>query len=334
MSNKNVLIFGAGAIGSHLAYCLSSSGLDVDCIVRGKHYKKIIKHGLLIKIYNNKKLLKKKLIKNSQKLKFFSDLNKVKKKNYNYIFVMNKINSLKKADVKKLSSFIKSHTSIIPQCTQVPFWLDDKTYLTKSKDERKDVNFFYNRFFPKKKIIGMSAWVSAIIEKPGVVKVKHIQRGYPMKEISECGKNSCDFLRNKLRQFCISPIVKNIGAELYIKSLNALAFNLVALNTQHNNKKLYKNKNAIKDIYNIMDEGDKFLFKIKAPIPQSINSRIKQTLGSTEHTMSMLSDHLKGKKTEIEYVWASYFNLMNKNKIIVKKTLKIYKQTIKKIKKR
>ena len=56
---KNVLIFGAGAIGSHLGFCLSSSGLNVDFIVRGKQYKKIIKSGLLIKIYNNKKLLKK-----------------------------------------------------------------------------------------------------------------------------------------------------------------------------------------------------------------------------------------------------------------------------------
>ena len=65
MSNKNVLIFGSGTIGSHIGYCLLSSGLKVDFIARGKHYQKIKKKGLLVKIYNNKKLLVKKLIKNS-----------------------------------------------------------------------------------------------------------------------------------------------------------------------------------------------------------------------------------------------------------------------------
>ena len=70
MSIKDVLIFGAGAIGSHLGFCLSSSGLNVDFVVRGKQYKKIMKNGLLIKIYDNKKLLKKKLIKNTPKTLF------------------------------------------------------------------------------------------------------------------------------------------------------------------------------------------------------------------------------------------------------------------------
>ena len=327
---KNVLIFGAGAIGSHLGFCLSSAGLNVDFIVRGKQYKKIMKSGLLIKIYNNKKLLKKKLIKNSLKTFFYPNLVNIKKKNYDYIFIMTKINSIKKDDVKKLSSLVKSDTSIIPQCTQVPFWLDDKLYLVK-QNSKKDINFLYNKFFPKKKIIGMSAWVSAKIEKPGIIKVKHIQRGYPLKEIDSHNKKSSSFLRNQIRKFCISPIIENIDAEIYIKSTNALAFNLVALNTLKNNKELYECEDSKNKIFNIMSEGDVYLKRKKIKIPQSIKSRIEQTLSSTEHTMSMLSDHLNGKKSEIEFVWSSYYNLMRKNNIKIDKTIKIYNQTIKKI---
>lgn len=331
MSIKDVLIFGAGAIGSHLGFCLSSSGLNVDFVVRGKQYKKIMKSGLLIKIYDNKKLLKKRLIKNSPKTLFYSSLKKIRKKKYDYIFVMTKINSIKEDDVKKLSSLVKDDTSIIPQCTQVPFWLDEKIYLNK-KSTKKDINFLYNKFFPKKNIIGMSAWVSAKIEKPGVIKVKHIQRGYPLKEISPYSKKSCDFLRKKIKKFCISPKIKNISSELYIKSLNALAFNLIALNTLQNNKKLYKNRTAINKIYDIMYEGDHYLKLKKIKIPQTITSRINQTLSSTEHTMSMLHDHLSGKKSEIEYVWDSYKNLMKNNKINIKKTKKIYVETIRNLK--
>ena len=311
MLNKNVLIFGAGAIGCHLGLCLSSSGLNVDFIVRGKHYKKIMKNGLLIEIYSNQKIIKKKIIKNSDKTKFYSSLDKVKNKKYDYIFIMTKINTFKKSHIKKLSYFFKPNTSIIPQCTQVPFWLDDSLYF-KTKNKTKDVNFIYEEFIPKKNIIGMSAWVSAIIEKPGHVKVRHIQRGYPMKEIQKFSKKNCDLLRKKIKKYCLSPKINEINSELYIKSLNALAFNLVALKTSQNNRELFENKQSIKDITAIMKEGDKFLKKKKLKIPQSIKSRINQTLSSTEHTMSMLTDHLNGKKTELEYVWSSYYNLMKK----------------------
>ena len=34
-----------------------------------------------------------------------------------------------------------------------------------------------------KNIIGMTMWLSGIIEKPGTVKINHIQRGFPVKEV-------------------------------------------------------------------------------------------------------------------------------------------------------
>jgi len=81
-----------------------------------------------------------------------------------------------------------------------------------------------------------------------------------------------------------------------------------------------------------MYEGDHYLKLKKIKIPQTITSRINQTLSSTEHTMSMLHDHLSGKKSEIEYVWDSYKNLMKNNKINIKKTKKIYVETIRNLK--
>lgn len=332
MLNKNVLIFGSGAIGGHLGFCLSSAGLNVDFIARGKHFQEIKKNGLTIKIYNNKRIIKEKKIQENDNVKFYSDLSQIKKnRNYDFIFLMNKINTVKSKEIKRISKFIKKNTSIIPQCTQIPFWLNSKIYKTKKIIKNKDINFIYNKFLPKKKIIGMSAWVSAKIEKPGVIKVKHIQRGYPLKEINKNNEKASIFLRNQIKKFCVSPKVKNINAEIYIKSINALAFNLVALNTLKNNKKLNQCQDSKKKIFEIMSEGDEYLKKKKIQIPQSIKNRIKQTLSSTEHTMSMLTDHLKGKKTEIEFVWSSYYNFMKKNNIKINKSIKIYRQTIKKL---
>jgi len=47
----DILIFGGGAIGSHLAYCLNDNKNNIYLIARGLHLKKIIKDGLKIKIY-------------------------------------------------------------------------------------------------------------------------------------------------------------------------------------------------------------------------------------------------------------------------------------------
>ena len=128
MFEKRVLIFGAGTIGSHIGYCLSSSGLIVDFISRGKHHQVLKKRGLLIKIYNNKKLLVKKKIKKSEKVNFFSSLKSLGDKKYDYIFIMNKLNNDPLKNLRQLSNFATKKTSIIPQCTQPAFWLDKKVY--------------------------------------------------------------------------------------------------------------------------------------------------------------------------------------------------------------
>ena len=56
----NVLIYGAGAIGCHLAYCLNQSGHNIDLLTRGEHYLTMKKNGMSIKICDNEKLIKKK----------------------------------------------------------------------------------------------------------------------------------------------------------------------------------------------------------------------------------------------------------------------------------
>ena len=48
----NVLIYGAGAIGCHLAYCSNQSGHNVDLLTRGEHYltmKKNVPNSRLLK---------------------------------------------------------------------------------------------------------------------------------------------------------------------------------------------------------------------------------------------------------------------------------------------
>ena len=77
-------------------------------------------------------------------------------------------------------------------------------------------------------------------------------------------------------------------SEIFIKSLNSLAFNLIALKFSQNNFKLSKNKRQKNDIKKILEEGDLILKYNNIKVPQTPISRINQTLSSTKHTMSML----------------------------------------------
>ena len=70
-------------------------------------------------------------------------------------------------------------------------------------------------------------WLSGVIDTPGIVSIKHVQRGYPLKEIDIKMKNKADYLRKLIKKRCKSPIIKNIYSEIYLKSVNSLAFNII-----------------------------------------------------------------------------------------------------------
>ena len=120
----------------------------------------------------------------------------------------------------------------------------------------------------------MTMWLSAVIKKPGDVLVRHIQRGYPLKEINNKMIKKAHILRKAFRQTSKSPKVNDIYSELYTKSLNALAFNLVAIYYNQNNANLKKNDDAVKMIRTIMIEGEKVMKILNIKHVQNYNDRI------------------------------------------------------------
>ena len=77
---KKTLIFGGGAIGSFLAYCLHSSKHKIYFLCRKKHYQICKEKGLKIKVYRNYSLVGSSTIKPNKNFVVINDLKKVKKK--------------------------------------------------------------------------------------------------------------------------------------------------------------------------------------------------------------------------------------------------------------
>ena len=329
---KKTLIYGGGAMGSFLAYCLHSSKHKIYFLCRNQHYKISKKKGLTIKIHNNNLLKKKINIKENKNFLFISDLKKIKKTYFDYIFITTKITENIKKILSVIEPFINNKTALIPPCTSIPFWwykcLDEK----KQKKFENNLDNVFLKNIKRENIIGMTMWLSGKIEKPSIVKINHIQRGFPVKEVFHKFKKKTDILRDDIRKQCVSPVVKNVFSEIFIKSVNAMAFNLIALETEKNNYELKKDKVSKKNIHKILDEGDNILKKNNIEIYQSIPSRINQTLSSTIHTLSMLAAYKNGKEVEMKELWKSFENLIKFMDVEMKYTKKVFLKVKKKIK--
>ena len=89
----NFLIYGAGAIGCHIGYCMYQSGHNVYLFCRGHHYLSMKKNGMNIKVCDNKKIIEEKNIKEDKKINFIENLSEIKNKIFDYIFITVKLRS-------------------------------------------------------------------------------------------------------------------------------------------------------------------------------------------------------------------------------------------------
>lgn len=316
------VIVGCGAIGGHIAYSLYKYGLEVNIICRDKTFNKIKKNGLHVQVNKNKKILNKETIRVNKNFRIHKSTNQLLKEKIDFVFIAVKLYHYNNSLIKKIMTLIDKDTAIIPPCTNIPLWWINKFY---SKKIKKKINKYFN----VKNIIGMTMWLSSIKKGSDNIFVKHIQRGYPLKELDKKMISKAKILRNAFEFTSKSPKINNIYSEIFTKSLNALAFNMTALYYKQTNKKLKSNNSAIEMLNQIMIEGEKISNYLGIFHKQSYKERIKQTLSSSIHTMSMLSDYKCGKEIELKYLWRSFKLLSSLTKINMNYTNEVYKKLIK-----
>ena len=303
----NILVFGGGAIGCHISYCMYKAGQTVYVVGRGKHLDKMKKYGMHIQVCDNEKLIEDDTVIKDERFKLVEGLNEVGNIEMDYIFITVKLSDYNEKIIQLIKPYMGNKTAIITPCTNLPFWWFYNLGETSNKKYNDiDFNPEISKYFIKKNIIVMTMWLSAVIKAPGHVVIKHIQRGYPLGCLYSEMDNRANILRNMFAKTTLSPIVGDIRSELFIKSINSLAFNTVALDREYNNLQLSQNESCKNDIRRIMLEGERILHVLKIPVIQDVDDRIKQTLSSTKHTMSMLHDYENGKKVELLNIWDSH----------------------------
>lgn len=309
-NNMNILVYGAGAMGCHIGYCMYMAGHNVNLICRGQHYLQMKQHGMHITICDNEIIKHDHTIKEDGRFAILSCLTHIKDIEIDYIFITTKLIDFNINLVSKLGPFMGKQTAVIPPCTKLPFWW---FYNLKGKSNKKynnvEIDAKLSKYFIKTNIICMTMWLSAVVERPGYIVVKHVQRGYPLAAIYPNMANNAERLRAIFNETCMSPMVDDIRSEIFIKAINSFAFNMVAIDKQFNNLQLSRDRNSKYSISKIMLEGDQILESLNIPIIQSVQSRISQTLSSTKHTMSMLYAYQSGKPIELKDQWDSFHRI-------------------------
>ena len=303
----NVLIYGAGAIGCHIGYCMYVTGHRVKLICRGEHYAQMKQQGMHITICDNEAIKHDLVIKEDERFEILTDLDSIQGAEMDCIFITLKLMDYNSETLQALRPFMTKKTAVVPPCTELPFWWFYN--LQGNLNGRyKDIDFDpeKSRYFIKTNIICMTMWLSAVLEKPGHVVVKHVQRGYPLEAVYPQMVDKGKAIRAVFDKTCTSPIVEDIRSEIFLKSINSFAFNLVAIDKEFNNLQLSQDPSSKDSISKIMIEGDEILRSLNIPIIQSVQSRIDQTLSSTKHTMSMLHAFQNKKPIELKHQWDSF----------------------------
>ncbi len=113
-----------------------------------------------IKICDNDKLIKKKVIKENLKFKFIKNLTEIKGKHFDYIFITIKLNDYGEKTFRDMHPFLGKDTAVIPPCTKIPFWW---LYNLKGNSNKKfnniEIDPQASKYFKGKNIIGMTMWL-------------------------------------------------------------------------------------------------------------------------------------------------------------------------------
>jgi len=296
----SVCIAGAGAIGCHLAFLLLRAGCRVTLLARGENLARLRREGLCIRVEGELHQLP------IRATDLPEEVGPV-----DYVFCTVKVSSWNSDFVEHLEPLLRPETTVIPPTTSIPHWWFHgvegawKGRALASADPAGTIA----RLIPADRVLGMTMWVSARRDND-VVEVVNTQRGYPLGELDGSVSRRLRRLSNALeRGGGLAPVVTEIRAEIFIKVVNSLTFNVVALLGNVGNGMIADSPEAVKTLTAMMLECEKVASVLGLPLRQSAESRIRQTLQARAHVMSMLHDFRRGKPLELQPLWRSFEEL-------------------------
>jgi 2-dehydropantoate 2-reductase len=283
-----ICIFGAGAVGSHLAVRLARAGHEVACVMRGAHLEAVRANGLRLRVGDEEIHAEVKASDDPASLGA-QDL---------------VISTLKATGVASLATGLKpllgQNTPVVFAQNGIPWWYD--IGLPAKHPAPPDLSFLdpggaLRAAIPRERIIGGVIFSSNEVIAPGVAANLSPDRNRLL--VGECDDRANERiarLRALLREASIeSPDVAEIRETIWSKLLTNMSMSVLCLLTGQTARAV-RDEAALRDVIpRLLDEANAVA---QSCIPDV--KRVTRTGPAPEHKPSILQDYELGRAMEID----------------------------------
>ncbi|MBU2581433.1 MAG: 2-dehydropantoate 2-reductase [Alphaproteobacteria bacterium] len=285
-----VCIYGAGAIGAHLAVLLHGAGVDVSVVARGPHLEAIKANGLKLIMGGEEKVAKLRAAKNPEELG-----------HHDYVIVAVKSHQAWDA-AEHMLPLIGPETHVVTAQNGIPWWYfhglkgpwEDKQLASVDPGGRQW------RAIGPQRAIGCTVYPAAEITEPGVIKHTYGDRynlGEPNGEMTPRVKALADALEASGLK---CRVYEQIRDDIWLKLWGNLCFNPISALTHATLDVVATDPGTRSVAHAMMTEAETLARKLGADFRVDIERRINGAASVGAHRTSMLQDLERGRKLELD----------------------------------
>ncbi len=285
-----VCVYGAGAIGAHLAVLLADAGVDVSVVARGAHLEAIKQNGLKLIIGGQEKVAKVRAAKDPADLGV-----------HDYVIVAVKSHQAWDA-AEHMVPLLGPDTHVVTAQNGIPWWY---FYGLKGPWENKQIQSVdpggrqWKAIGPER-AIGCTVYPAAEITEPGVITHTYGDRynlGEPNGEISDRVKKLASALEAANLK---CRVYEQIRDDIWLKLWGNLCFNPISALTHATLDVVATDPGTRAIAHGMMTEAETLARKMGADFRVDIERRINGAASVGAHRTSMLQDLEKGRKLELD----------------------------------
>lgn len=285
-----ICIFGAGAIGGHLAVPLSEAGHDVSLIARGPHLAAIRDNGLKLRIDGEDRVARLTATDDPAELG-----------PQDYVFITLKAHSVPPV-ADTLTPLLGEKTAVVTCMNGVPFWYFHKHGggLENTVLESVDPGGVLWRTITPERAIGCIVYPACEVSEPGVID--HIEGnrytlGEPDGEKTERIQNLAGAL---VEAGFRAPVRPKIRDEIWVKLWGNLSFNPISALTRSTLDVIASDSDTRGIVRGMMLESQAVGEALGVKFPIDVEKRIDGAGAVGAHRTSMLQDLELGRPMEID----------------------------------
>jgi 2-dehydropantoate 2-reductase len=296
-----ICIYGGGAIGGYIAAHLARAGTcDVSIVARNATFDAIAAKGVRIIKADEEFTARPRVVKEPSELG-----------TQDFLFITLKIHQLSEA-LDQIKCLIGPETVIIPPSAGLPYYFMSGLRGPYEGARLPPIDPEGRQWatMPPSQVLGCPYWIGVHSPEPGTVVRDGARARLPMGELNGEITPRLQQLSAALEAAGIeAPLSSNIHGEVWVKFVNSLCWNPVAILTRARMGEIDDFPPVVSVARAMMDEADAIgrQFGVTIPIPPA--ERIAGTLRGKLHKMSMLQDFERQRPMELGSLYDSLISL-------------------------